>query len=557
MGWLEVWVEGREGKGGGCGRETQLGGSGKLSGRGGMPTCLCPLAPQTLPRLPATLIVHDQAFAVAVPAVAMVLARRCSLLTKLGVGLLSTAAVPAAIYVLMRSLFAKYVKKSLHDDLANIEGFYSTHGAGAGSAFWVAELVEPVAGAAESGAPGSATAPAYKRTSSTGLLSAPLQSAVTASSAASAPQALQAPALTAAASSSATPAAQEPTAVPAQTSAQAPAGQDAEDGSPNATSDVAAASGQREPAAAPAVPTSVAATAQDEPEASSSAAPDTSGAAASTASTEAEDPEAEARRVVAGLVASAVRRLEAAATMAAPSGSAPPASPGPKANGASAAGASGLASPRAGSSAVKKPPAAAVPAPAAPPVQVASPAAAAPKPAPVPVSVPAHPAMAIVGSPSPAAAAKPVTSFTSLAAAASLPRTPSSAAFNGTVALAPATRTRVVGHVALERKTWQVRGGAFRASEHPLQCGEGLPCTHNTEWGHGVVRLPCRDLACRIASFPTRVPASDSHIACHPRGSAALAPLLRVGCRPTRLPPAARRTCQPPPLQQPVSIVSS
>eukprot|EP00198_Chlamydomonas_reinhardtii_P005360 XP_001694696.1 predicted protein [Chlamydomonas reinhardtii] len=90
-----------------------------------------------------------QAFAVAVPAVAMVLARRCSLLTKLGVGLLSTAAVPAAIYVLMRSLFAKYVKKSLHDDLANIEGFYSTHGAGAGSAFWVAELVEPVAGAAD------------------------------------------------------------------------------------------------------------------------------------------------------------------------------------------------------------------------------------------------------------------------------------------------------------------------------------------------------------------------------------------------------------------------
>ncbi|KAG2453972.1 hypothetical protein HYH02_001018 [Chlamydomonas schloesseri] len=391
-----------------------------------------------------------QAVAVAVPAVALALARRCSMLTKLGVGLLSTAAVPAVIYVLVRSLFAKYVKKSLEDDLANIERFYSTHGAGAGSAFWVAELVEPVGepGSAASGAAaGAASLPAYKRTFSTSLLStASPEPAGISEAVAVAPV----PAPVAVASSS--PA--QTTHSPAQTTQANPAPPQpdappqAEQASvrqaPSSAAPVAASppvSGHSKPAA-PAASTSAAVGAAQEPAAGPGAEPET---AASAAGAETEDPDAEARRVVAGLVAAAVRRLEAASTAAAaaPSSSAPPVSPGPKANGSSSAAASGLTSPRGGTSAVGKLPAA--PVPPAPPVQVASPAAVTPKPT---------QGVVAAGASQSTAAAKPATPVAALATSASIPRTPSSAAFGASTA--PAVRTRVVGHVALERKTWQV-----------------------------------------------------------------------------------------------------
>ncbi|PNH10045.1 N-acetyltransferase 14 [Tetrabaena socialis] len=281
----------------------------------------------------------------------------------------SAAILPLAIILHNRRLFQAYVKQSLSEDLSSIETFYGAAGAGRGSMFLVAELVEP-------GIKPSPSQPLLFRSASLAAFGngevqmQPLPVPATAAPAAAAPSEPVPPLAP-------PPQAQQPVSAPAAAPAQAV-------GSP-------------------------------QPPLASAAAMDP-----------ADEEDAEMRATVAGLVSRAVARIETAALEAAMAAGDPATSspddlgdPGPCDLGAaelSASAAPAPSPPVAGNTAPSAPDPPRPPAPDPPP---AAPTAAIP----VAATAAAQP-VAAAPSPAPSAIAKPA--------------------------------SIIVGHVALERKSWQV-----------------------------------------------------------------------------------------------------
>ncbi|GLI70617.1 hypothetical protein VaNZ11_015515 [Volvox africanus] len=85
-----------------------------------------------------------QVFACAAPAATLIASpKRSSFLFKAAASLGAAAFVPCLVFALIRRTVKRYIFQSVDGpDLSNIETFYSTSGAGHGSAFWVAEIVE-------------------------------------------------------------------------------------------------------------------------------------------------------------------------------------------------------------------------------------------------------------------------------------------------------------------------------------------------------------------------------------------------------------------------------
>ncbi|KAG2495832.1 hypothetical protein HYH03_006071 [Edaphochlamys debaryana] len=443
----------------------------------------------------------------------------------LGVG---AAVVPFTLYFLVRRLYRDYVVKNLAgEDLANIEAFYSAQGAGSGSAFWVAELVpygyQPLSRVASSAAmaaranglsraPSSASLPATAAvaagateiTAASGKSSVPAAptpapsmreggsaeaSVVPAPPVAAAPAALSsvaevvAPGAAAAAvpEAAAAVAAAEPAAGPAEAAAEAEAspaeavasavveadgsqGQAKKskkkkkkgNGGAAAAKQDAAASGSATPpdASAPELTAPEASPAPAEPAAAEPAANGHVGPSAAAAAA----PNGDGSQA-SGLVASAVARLEAAARSTGPSLDAPAPSHKPMGP-AGVIVVSGRASPTSGS-------------PTAASTEVAAAPAAPPAAAPEPAAAPTVPAAAARQTSTLAALVDSATGLvTSLGSAVSglaaavanlggsgLPTPPPRAP-------GPVTKPVIVGHVALERKSWQV-AELRRMAVHP------------------------------------------------------------------------------------------
>ncbi|EFJ51150.1 hypothetical protein VOLCADRAFT_87940 [Volvox carteri f. nagariensis] len=83
--------------------------------------------------------------ACAAPAAALlVTAKRSSFVLKAVMSLGGAAFAPCLAFGILKKALKQYVRKSINGpDLSDIETFYSAAGAGHGSAFWVAELLEP------------------------------------------------------------------------------------------------------------------------------------------------------------------------------------------------------------------------------------------------------------------------------------------------------------------------------------------------------------------------------------------------------------------------------
>ncbi|GLC35170.1 hypothetical protein PLESTB_000562000 [Pleodorina starrii] len=90
----------------------------------------------------------------------------------------AAALMPCLVFALLRQAMSKYVTQSITGvDLSDIESFYSTTGAGHGSAFWVAELIEPEP-ATTTPPSSAAAAPLPSRPSRTALAGGSLLQAV-------------------------------------------------------------------------------------------------------------------------------------------------------------------------------------------------------------------------------------------------------------------------------------------------------------------------------------------------------------------------------------------
>ncbi|GIL42394.1 hypothetical protein Vafri_374 [Volvox africanus] len=85
-----------------------------------------------------------QVFACAAPAAALIASpKRSNFIFKATASLGAAAFVPCLVFALIRRTVKQYIFQSVSGpDLRNIETFYSTSGAGHGSAFWVAEIIE-------------------------------------------------------------------------------------------------------------------------------------------------------------------------------------------------------------------------------------------------------------------------------------------------------------------------------------------------------------------------------------------------------------------------------